>query len=56
MEVFLSEGSFFFRTIDGVSPGEELLLWPTERLCRSLRMPNFVHHGDRERKNSLLIF
>ena len=54
MEVFLSEGSFFFRTIERVSPGEELLIWPTERLCRSLRIPNFVAPGYGERKNAFL--
>ena len=55
VEVFLSDGSFFFRTIDRVARGEELLIWPTEGLCRSLRIPNLVTPRVNERKNSFLI-
>ena len=56
VEVFLSDGSFFFRTIDRVVRGEELLIWPTEGLCRSLRIPNLVTPRVNERKNCFLIF
>ena len=55
VEVFLSDSSFFFRTIDRVARGEELLIWPTEGLCRSLRIPNLVTPRVTERKNSFLI-
>lgn len=56
VEVFLSDGSFFFRTIDRVARGEELLIWPTEGLCRSLRIPHLVAPRKNERKQSFLIF
>jgi len=55
VEVFLRDGSFFFRTIDRVARGEELLIWPTEGLCRSLKIPILVTPTVNERKTSFLI-
>ena len=50
MEVFLCEGSFYFRTIQRVAPGEELLIWPTEGLSKKLRIPKVVLPRNNQRK------
>ena len=56
VEVFLCEGLFYFRTLHSVSPGEELLIWPTERLSRELRIPNDVTPKTNQRKMQFLLF
>ena len=50
VEVFLKDGSFYFRTIRRVAPGEELLIWPTEGLGRRLKIPKLVIPKTEQRK------
>lgn len=50
VEVFVCEGSFYFRTIQRVAPGEELLIWPTEGLSKKLRIPKIVLSRNNQRK------
>jgi len=42
LEVFLCDGSFYFHTICKVEPGEELLIWPSERLSTNLMIQERV--------------
>ena len=55
LEVFIFEGSFYFRTILRVAPGEELLVWPTEGLSKKLRLPKFVVPRNDQRKRSFFV-
>ena len=50
VEVFLFEGSFYFRTICKVGPGEELLIWPSERLSAKLKIPKRIMLSNNKRK------
>jgi len=56
VEVFLKEGSFYFRTIRRLAPGEELLIWPTEGLGRRLKIPKLVIPKTEQRKKRFVIY
>lgn len=55
VEVFLKDGSFYFRTIRRVAPGEELLIWPTEGLGRRLKIPKLVIPKTEQRKKRFVV-
>ena len=54
LEVFLCDGSFYFHTICKVEPGEELLIWPSERLSAKLMIPKRVTPRSKQSKTNLL--